>query len=109
MHCGRRANRGCIHRGGDLVSARIYRYTVPLDDEWHEIALSGAILHVAARQFRDTVEFWALYSDDKPDRPREFRVFGTGTGHPLTEDRMEHRGTALIDELVWHLMERLPT
>lgn len=82
----------------------IHRYEVPVDDEWHEIALSGDVLYVASRdQF--VVEFWALHSGG-PTVPRQFRVFGTG--QPLPDESVRHHGTALAASgtLVWHLMER---
>jgi hypothetical protein len=79
----------------------IWRYVVPVDDRWHELVLSGAILHVASRR-ADEVDVWAL-SSGGPEVAREFRVFGTG--HPLPEG-VTHRGTALDGPYVWHLMER---
>jgi hypothetical protein len=87
------------------TDARVLRYEVPVDDEWHFHDLSGAILHVAARQ-PDVVEFWA-YSSGGPTLTRAFTVFGTG--HPLPEwatpDR--HRGSVITagGALVWHLFE----
>jgi hypothetical protein len=83
---------------------RILRYEVPVDDQWHEHGLSGAILHIASRR-PDVVEFWALDSGGAP-YPRRFRVYGTG--HPIDGDpEPAYRGTALAagGSLVWHLME----
>lgn len=80
----------------------IYRYEIPVDDNWHNIPLSGAILHVATRQ-PDRVELWALNSGgSKADRM--FRVYGTGQPIP---DGAVHIGTAIIPGglLVWHLFE----
>jgi hypothetical protein len=85
-------------------TASIHRYEVPVDDEWHALQLSGAVLHVAARR-PDVVELWALNSGGiRLDR--KFRVFGTG--QPLPEERLSHMGTALAADgrPVWHLMER---
>lgn len=83
----------------------IHRYEVPVDDQWHALELSGAILHVASRR-PEVVEVWALVAG--PEMRREFRVFGTG--QPLPEDIDVHmyRGTALAADgrLVWHLWER---
>jgi hypothetical protein len=78
----------------------IYRYEVPVDDKWHEVALSGDIVHVASRR-RGVVEFW-VHQTHSGLVARVFRVYGTG--HPLPAG-MIHRGTALDGPLVWHLME----
>jgi hypothetical protein len=88
---------------------RVYRYEVPIDDQWHACDLSGAILHVDCRRY-DAVEFWAL-STDGPQIARHFRVFGTG--HPVPADAVPcgsalspHGGFAAErGELVWHLFE----
>jgi hypothetical protein len=80
----------------------VYRYEVPVDGRWHELDLSGAVLHVASRR-PDVVDLWALHSGG-PTLRRRFRVFGTG--HPLP-DGVCHVGTALAagGELVWHVFE----
>lgn len=86
------------------MSAVIYRYEVPVDDQWHVLELSGAVLHVDCRQ-ADIVEVWALHNEG-PELGREFRAFGTG--QPLPDERLKHVGTALAagGRLVWHVMER---
>lgn len=82
--------------------ARIFRYEVPVDDQWHDIDLCGDILHVDTRGM-DVVEFWALHQGGAR-RPRRLRVFGTG--HPLPPG-VTHVGTAVVSggALVWHLVE----
>lgn len=85
---------------------RVLRYEVPVDDQAHDIDLSGAgnVLHVASRQ-ADKVEFWAL--DCGTTVPKVKRVFVVvGTGHPYP-DHWIYVGTALAAEgaLAWHLME----
>jgi hypothetical protein len=81
----------------------IYRYEVPVNDEWYVHRLSGAIVHVASRK-HGVVEFWARMTGG-PLVARSFRVYGTG--QPLPE-RVVHRGTALDGNFVWHLMEGQP-
>lgn len=83
----------------------IHRYEVPVDDRWHELRLSGAVLHVACRRF-DVVELWALHSNG-PELRRAFRA--VGTGQPLPDEPTRHVGSALAAEgrLVWHVMERI--
>jgi hypothetical protein len=83
---------------GEVVS-QIFRYEVPVDDQWHEISSSPA-LHVACRRL-DVVEFWAYpVLDDTP--ARKYRVFGTGQD---IDEGTQYVGTALAPGggLVWHL------
>ncbi|WP_435610065.1 DUF7352 domain-containing protein [Streptomyces sp. C10-9-1] len=84
------------------MSGQIFRYEVPVDDQWHAVPGCSTPLHVACRDLR-VVEFWAWARPDLPDR--ELRVFGTGHAVP---DVAEYRGTALAPggQLVWHLLER---
>lgn len=87
------------------MSRAVYRYVVPVDDEWHSIVLQGPLLHVDARAV-SPVEVWALHDDAIPEWAREFRVFGTG--HPLPDDAGVHVGSVIVENgvLVWHLFER---
>jgi hypothetical protein len=82
---------------------RIFRYEVPVDDQWHEHHCATP-LAVAARS-PYVVEFWAY---ERTDLNRQFRVIGTGQPEP--EADLRHRGTAVTasGSLVWHLMERHP-
>jgi hypothetical protein len=88
------------------VSDAIHRYEVPVDDRWHDLPLSGSVLHVASRDPR-VVEVWALHTSGT-EVTRTFRVFGTG--QPLPAGPLRHVGTALASggQLVWHLMELIP-
>lgn len=84
------------------MTTRIYRYEVPVDDQWHTITC-GPPLHVACRR-HDVVEFWAYPLGEGADKfvdEQRFRVYGTG--HPIP-DEVIHVGTALTPGgLVWHL------
>ncbi|MGH8576156.1 MAG: DUF7352 domain-containing protein [Gammaproteobacteria bacterium] len=79
------------------------RYEVPVDDQWHTLELSGAVLHVDTRA-PDVVEVWALDSGG-PTLPRQFRAFGTGQRIP--DGRLRHVGSVITagGRLVWHLFE----
>lgn len=85
------------------MSRAIFRYEVPVDDQWHEIDLTGPIVYVALRD-PSVVEFWAWHTDG-PAVTSEFRVFGTG--HPLPAGPLTYRGSVVTagGHLVWHLME----
>ena len=87
----------------------IYRYEVPIDDQWHEISLQGKILPTLGSRKPFKVEFWAL-ADDSDDIgiPRSFRVFGTGYPLPSgTTPEMLHGSVIGGGGMyVWHLVER---
>lgn len=82
--------------------SRIYRYEVPVDDEWHAIECSPA-LHVDCRELT-VVEFWA-HPAPEGTKARKFRVYGTG--QEIDKAAM-YVGTALAPGggLVWHLMAK---
>jgi hypothetical protein len=85
-----------------MADRRMFRYTVPVDDQEHVIPLSHSPVAIAADLF--SVEFWAEHTEGTPQVKRAFRVFGTG--HPLPEDA-EWVGTAprTPEGAVWHLYE----
>ena len=84
------------------MSRTIYRYEIPVDDQWHAIALTGDVLHVDCRSIY-VVELWAIHVDG-PTHRRSFRAYGTGQPIP---DGATHVGTTIAPggHLVWHLME----
>ena len=82
---------------------RVLRYEVPVDDAWHEISLTGPVVHVACRNgVRDVVHAWAL-ADVGTAYTARLRVFGTGQDVSLDT---VYRGTAIAEPLVWHLFEQ---
>lgn len=87
-----------------MTDRRIYRYEVPVDDQWHSIHDCGEPLSTAARWSETTVEFWAW--NTPTEQPRLFRVFGTG--HTIPEGTV-HRGLVFVRDglLVWHLIEKV--
>lgn len=85
------------------AAAKVFRYEVRVDDQWHAHDLHGPVLHVAGRTIF-TVEFWAMHQGDI-SRRREFRVFGTG--QPV-DAGAKYVGTVVHTDLVWHLFERAP-
>jgi len=92
--------------------SEIYRYEVPVDDQWHRFELYGSVVHVAARK-EDVVEFWAYHSPEVFGSPfvEHFRVVGTGQPVPKGENRwvnVRHVGTALVGPFAWHLIKEVP-
>ena len=93
-----------------LVSTRILRYEVPVDDLPHAVALHGDPLAVNSPSER-MVEFWAWApSGSVEPRLRTFMV--VGTGQPGAVGVVKHWGTVFpprrdtwIPRVVWHLVE----
>lgn len=87
-----------------MDNSSIYRYEVPVDDQWHEIELTGDVLHVDSRA-PSIVEFWAFAFPGAGVR-RRFQV--VGTGHPLPAGQLRHHGSVIAagGRLVWHLLEQ---
>lgn len=82
----------------------MYRYTVPIDGQAHNVGMSGEPVAVAVAPDGTHVEFWAESNDLIPVRTRVFRAFGTGRELPFTA---RHVGTCprTPDGYVWHLYE----
>ncbi len=81
---------------------RIFRYPVPVDDQWHRITLQGTIVHVDTRDVR-MVEIWATHRDNVLPNSRWVRVYATGQDIP---DDLVYVSTCVAPEgLVWHLVE----
>lgn len=88
-----------------MTDSRVFRYCVPVDDQWHDFDLTGPILNVDTRKSYD-VEFWVIDDDPNTDGYTvSLKVFGTG--HPLDEG-VEYVGTAITPggDLVWHLFRK---
>lgn len=81
----------------------VFRYTVPVDGDWHVHALTSAPLHVASRT-PGVVEFWA--ESDPDDEPRDYRFIVVGTGHPIPEGTVYVGTTAAEYGVVWHLYRK---
>lgn len=81
----------------------IFRYEVPVDDEFHHFDLSGEIVAVGCRQ-AGAVEFWAYRLEG--GETVNVGLIVVGTGHELPP-YTHHVGTAVAPggSLVWHLME----
>lgn len=86
------------------MTRSIYRYVVPADDQWHEIALVADPV-AATVTSAGTVQFWAEVLDH-PATVRYFRLYRTGDRLP--EDAV-WRATCQrdFDGDVWHLYERI--
>ncbi|HEY6114673.1 MAG TPA: hypothetical protein VI172_01830 [Candidatus Dormibacteraeota bacterium] len=93
--------------------ARMLRYEVPVDDQWHtfDVPAMTRIQHLVSRR-PEVVEFWAelwepLDGEEPLTTPRTFRVYGTG--QPYDPRNLDYKGTALAagGQLVWHLFEQV--
>lgn len=91
-----------------IDAPRILRYEVPVDGQWHDLLLTGDILHVDART-PHAVEVWA-WSRAAEAQPRTFRIYGDG--EPIeTTGIVSHAGSVICASgwSVRHLIERTGT
>lgn len=79
---------------------KVFRYEVPVDDNWHKVSLTSAPVYVAGDV--NTVEFWAESLDNVPATDMYFIVVGTGHVVP---NGARYVGTCprLPNGIVWHL------
>jgi hypothetical protein len=80
----------------------VYKYEVPVDDEWHEIRTPGTatFLHVG-NQGGHGVQLWAEVAKvNLGVAVRKVRVFGTGQNIP---DGAIYVGTTMAGPFVWHV------
>lgn len=89
---------------------RILKYTVPLDDQWHEIGRGDVVLVAPAD--RATAFVWVAVdgrldnidkSQGTPRRIQQARVFGTGHEIPLGAEPL---GSYVDPPFVWHVLGR---
>ena len=88
---------------------KIYKYPVPVDDQWHDLALTGMITHIGPDPFRnDVIYVWAIHSDSaQSEGSRRFRVFGTGHELPANTRPENVLGSVQTrdGQFVWHLVD----
>ena len=84
----------------------IWRYSLPIDDEWHDIGLTGDPLHMDMDGAnRRLVLLWALATPGKQREAvvRSFRVVVSGS---LPEGVTHYHGTVTDGLQIWHIVER---
>ncbi len=85
------------------MTRTIYKYAVPVDDEWHEVSMPGParVLHVDCQSGFGTVNLWAEVDiEGLVDTIRSMRAFATGQAIP---DAAAYVGSALAGPFVWHV------
>lgn len=83
--------------GGGVVSRRVLKWDVPVDDEWHPMG-RGPVLHVACQR-KSVVAVWTdEHNGTAPDR--HVKAFGTGQQIPTD---LHAIGSVLDGMFVWHL------
>jgi hypothetical protein len=80
------------------------RWTIPADDQWHEVNANGGIAFVATRA-EPYAEVWTIVHDDFPEENRSLRIYGTGA--PI-DSGGDYIGSAITPSgrLVWHVFAR---
>lgn len=82
---------------------RMFRYTVPVDDQPWVFDLTASPVCVANGLALSEVDFWAEHSDGMEKIPRRFQVFGTG--HQLPPGARWVGTCPRRSGIVWHLYE----
>lgn len=92
---------------------KIVKYAIPANGTWHEVELTGPIVHVAADR-PDQVNIWILHDESALPKSVPLRVFADGAtieGTPGHETRYIGTGIVVASGtpfsvgvgFVWHL------
>lgn len=83
----------------------IYKYSVPVDDQIHEIEIpiESEITLVQCQNAIDIVNFWAEVYTDRELETQRYRV--VGTGHEIHPNERVIGSTMPTPSLVWHLVK----
>jgi hypothetical protein len=91
----------------------VYKYPIPVEDEFTISMPTGAVVLTVQTQrrgqgglAREEPNIWALVDPTAPHEPRHFRL--AGTGHPIEEEELgRYVGTFLVrdGQLVFHVWE----
>jgi DNA-directed RNA polymerase subunit RPC12/RpoP len=106
-HCGgpvQQAQAHVGHRGQAKPATVIYKYPLPIADEFEiQVPMAAQILTVQTQ--RETPYIWALIETDAPLTTRRFCIRGTGEAFKGNEGK--HIGTFQLrnGDLVFHLFE----
>lgn len=87
--------------------SKILKHEIPVDGEWHDLPVNGAVTHVGPHPFsNEIVLLWAVHDDDAGGT-RRFRVFATGEDlPPNTRIPQNLVGTVVTTDRthVWHVI-----
>jgi hypothetical protein len=91
--------------------SEIHKYEVPVDDAWHNIELSGKIVHVDSLEY-GKIHFWAYHTSGPDQGVRRFKAFRTGEELPADVNPVygHIHGSAKMTRsdgqiLIFHLVE----
>lgn len=86
----------------------IWKWTIPVTDEWEVEMPVGAQVIAADAETMDRIDLWAIVDPDADTETRHFIIHGTG--HPLHEDATKdtHVATTRIGPLAWHVFDVTP-
>lgn len=85
------------------MSRAVWKFEVPVDDQWHEIEtpFPARVVHVDCQGGFGTVQVWVEVTPSTSETSsRKLRAFGTGHAIP---DGASYVGTALAGPFVCHL------
>lgn len=83
---------------------RIYKYNLEVLPHGHEQRLDLPIGFkiLSVQNQHNLITLWAEVNAENIDKPRRFRVFGTGWSI-IDNEGFEYIGTVQIGGLVWHI------
>jgi hypothetical protein len=103
-----RAGRGDVAQGEETMTKTIYKYTIPIQDEFELELPKGAQILSVNTQY-DIPQIWCLLALPVELEKRKFRL--AGTGHAIEGSlNLVHIGTFQLSNgaLVFHLFEIKP-
>ncbi len=84
------------------MTQSVFKYPFQIENSFDLKLPKGA--KILSAQIQDHVPcLWALVNIAGPREVRKFRLYGTG--HPISENNLEHVATFQMPPFVWHLFE----
>lgn len=84
----------------------IYKYELDLGSNAVAIPHGAQILRAEGQ--RGKVQLWALVNTEYLTEMRHFNVYGTGQTLPEGVRNQHYKGSAFVDQFVWHVFEDRP-
>lgn len=90
------------------MAETIHKYSLAIIGPTESIPMPEGAVVLSAGIQRNILQVWAICDPDKPLKPRQFVVVGTGWELPYPSSELAHICTVMIHDggFVWHLFER---
>lgn len=95
--------------GDPGMTKKVLKWSVPLDDYWHDIG-TGLPCLVGEQGDVRTAQVWTIVGEKDGDNPWIARVFGTGPSFAIPDDAIHLGSYQSSNGLVWHVfaMKEIP-